>query len=470
MAKLAGMVSQSLVGREAELAQIDGVLEGLDSGPQRCLTVEGEPGIGKTRLLEELRRRCEERGHIVLHGVASEFETYLPFGVAADAFDAYLASLDEDMVDWPGELRAELGRIFPSLRAESVAGGPTTGDERYRAHRAIRALLERLAADKPLVVILDDVHWGDDASLELIQAVLRRPADARLLLVMGFRSGQAPPRLTAALAARGVQRIALGPLTKEEAADLLAADASSRELGAIYDQGCGNPFYLEQLARTGGAGGRHLAAGGNDTVPAGIAASVVEEVASLAEDTQALLQAAAVAGDPFEPDIAAEIAGLGQDDGLAALDRLLAVDLVRPTELPRRFIFRHPLVRRAVYENTPAGWRIAAHARAAAALVERGASATARAHHVEYAARQGDEAAIALLIDAGEASAPAHRLSRRAGSKRHCGCCRHPTLSVRSQCGDSLPRRCARPGSSSHAGPRCSKQSISSGSPRTRCA
>jgi DNA-binding NarL/FixJ family response regulator len=401
------MVSQSLVGREAELAQIDSALEGLDSGPQACLTIEGEPGIGKTRLLEELRQHSEERGHLVLQGVAAEFETYLPFAVAADAFDAYLASLDEDLTTaWPADLRAELGRIFPSLRAEPAADVPTTGDERYRTHRAIRALLECLAAAGPLVVILDDVHWADDASLELIEALLRRPADARVLLVMGFRSSQAPARLTAALAARGVERIALGPLTREQAADLLATDPSSRELGAIYKQGGGNPFYLEQLARTGGAERRSVAAGGNGAVPAGIAASVAEEVASLPEGAQALLQSAAVAGDPFEPDVAAEIAGLSQDDGLAALDRLVAVDLVRPTELPRRFNFRHPLLWRAVYEAAPAGWRLAAHGRAAAALADRGASATARAHHVEHAARQGDEGAIALLVEAGEASAP----------------------------------------------------------------
>jgi DNA-binding NarL/FixJ family response regulator len=401
------MGSQSLVGRQAELAQIDSVLEGIDSGAQRCLTIEGEPGIGKTRLLEELRGHAESRGFIVLHGIAAEFESSLPFGVVADAFDAYLASLDEDTVaGWPAELRAELGLIFPALRAESGAGAPTTGDERYRAHRAIRALLERLAADRALAVILDDVHWADDASLELTQALLRRPADAPVLLVMGFRPGQAPARLSAALAAPGVERIVLGPLTREEAADLLETAASSKELAALYEQGGGNPFYLEQLARTGGAGGRTLSAGGDGAVPAGIAASVAQEVASLPDEARTMLESAAVAGDPFEPDIAAEIAGLGQDDGLAALDRLLALDLVRPTELPRRFSFRHPLVRRTVYENTPAGWRLAAHGRAAAALAERGASATARAHHVEHAAQQGDESAISLLLEAGEASAP----------------------------------------------------------------
>lgn len=396
--------SRTLVGREAEIATIEGALERLESGGQSCLTIEGEPGIGKTRLLAELRRRADEQGHIVLWGAASEFESYLPFGVAVDAFDAYLASLDAETTDeWPVELRAELGGIFPALR-DGPDGAETVGDERYRAHRAVRSLVEGLAGDKPLVVILDDLHWADDASLELIQSLLRRPVEAPTLLAMGFRPGQAPERLAAAIAMPGVERIALGPLSKEEAAELLASDTASRELGEIYEQGEGNPFFLEQLSRAGG-GGASLAAAGTETIPPGIAASVAEEVAALPAEAQAMLQAAAIAGEPFEPDVAAEIAGFDNDVGLATLDELLAVDLVRPTELPRRFAFRHPLVRRAVYESAPAGQRLAGHERAAAALASRGAAAAARARHIEQAAGQGDEEAIAVLLEAAEGSA-----------------------------------------------------------------
>ena len=115
---LAQLRAGSLVGRQAELEQIDRALERLDSGRLRCLTVEGEPGIGKTRLLAELRLRARTGGYRVLRGVASEFETYLPFGVVVDAFDAYLASLLDDIAGgWPAELRAELGSVFPSLRS-----------------------------------------------------------------------------------------------------------------------------------------------------------------------------------------------------------------------------------------------------------------------------------------------------------------------------------------------------------------
>jgi DNA-binding CsgD family transcriptional regulator/tetratricopeptide (TPR) repeat protein len=145
-------------------------------------------------------------------------------------------------------------------------------------------------------------------------------------------------------------------------------------------------------------------------VPAAVAASLAEELASLSPPARALLDAAAVAGEPFEPDLAAAIAELGEGEVLDALDELLALDLVRPTRVPRRFAFRHPLIRQAVYETTRGGWRLAAHARAAATLEQRGASAAERAHHVEHSARPGDEDAIALLLAAGEevtARAPA---------------------------------------------------------------
>jgi DNA-binding NarL/FixJ family response regulator len=132
---------------------------------------------------------------------------------------------------------------------------------------------------------------------------------------------------------------------------------------------------------------------------------VAAEVGALDPEARLLLEGAAVAGEPFAPDLATEVAELGEREGLRALDELLAGDLVRPTETPRLFAFRHPIVRRAVYDAVPAGWRLAAHGRAADALGRRGAPATAIAPHVEQSAKQGDEEAIALLLRAGSESA-----------------------------------------------------------------
>jgi DNA-binding CsgD family transcriptional regulator/tetratricopeptide (TPR) repeat protein len=118
-----------------------------------------------------------------------------------------------------------------------------------------------------------------------------------------------------------------------------------------------------------------------------------------------VLDGAAVAGDPFEPELAAAAADMSEPSTMDAVDDLVRFDLVRPTDVPRRFRFRHPLVRRAVYEVTAAGWRLGAHERCAEALRARGAAVTARAYHVERSAREGDLEAVAILREAGEAAA-----------------------------------------------------------------
>jgi DNA-binding CsgD family transcriptional regulator len=388
--------ARPIVGRDAELARLDAALEALDDGAAGCLAVEGEPGIGKTRLLRELRDRAEACGHLVLAGSAAEFERSVPFSVWSDALDGYVAAQQLEPVD-----ADDLAEILPSLRRPETRGS-ALADDRYRAHRAMRGLLDLIASQRPLVLALDDLHWSDPASIDLVAALLRRPADSPVLLVLAYRPGQAPERLGAALASPAVQRIGLEQLSEHAAAELLGAGAAS---SAIYARAGGNPFYLEQLARVAPAD-RVAATSPGDGIPAAVAASIAEELAGLTAAERALLEGAAVAGEPFEPDLAAAIGELALDEGLDALDALLARDLLRPTTVPRRFRFRHPLVRRAVYDATRGGWRLAAHARAVRALSERGAATTELAHHVERSAAQGDEHAITLLSAAGEATAP----------------------------------------------------------------
>jgi DNA-binding CsgD family transcriptional regulator/HPt (histidine-containing phosphotransfer) domain-containing protein len=403
----------STVGRESALAQLDATLDALEAGEPGCIALDGEPGIGKTHLLTELHRRAEERGYLVLRGSATEFERDLPFGVWADTLDAYVASQELDLGGaWTAENARELADIVPSLHRRARTQGGSVPDERYRAHRAARTLLELLARDRPLVVVLDDLHWADEASIELLATLLRRGPEAPVLLALAFRRGQAQVRLSAALASPAVGRISLDPLTECEANELLEG-IEPRTAAAIYRHGGGNPFYLHQLRRAGEEGrldavldeGAEAAAVSGVPVPSAVAASLAEELASLPVEQLALVRAAAVAGDPFEPDLAAAIAELPPSAGLEVLDALLARDLIRATSVPRRFVFRHPLVRRVVYESAPAGWRLGAHARAAGALEPRGAPAAERAHHAEQYAGQGDQKAIGLMLAAGMAAA-----------------------------------------------------------------
>jgi DNA-binding NarL/FixJ family response regulator/tetratricopeptide (TPR) repeat protein len=397
-----------LVGRDGELEHLEAALEALDDGGPAYVTVEGEPGIGKTRLLDELRARAQGRGHVVLSGAAAEFEREMPFSVWVDALDAYVGAQDlAGHQAWDDALAAELGQVLPSLRAAGGDGG-AVADERFRAHRAVGRLLGLLAEETPVVLVLDDLQWSDAASVELIAALARRAPDAPVLVALGFRPGQVALRLTAALAGPRARRLELEQLSEAEAA-LLLEHLDGAVAAAVYRHGGGNPFYLEQLGRMEGgplaAGLEPASTAGDGGVPPAVAGAILAELGSLRERARLLLGAAAVAGEPFDLDLAVAISDVEAGDALPALDELLEADLVRPTDVPRRFVFRHPLVRRAVYDGLGAGWRLSAHAHAAQVLAERGAGPAEQAHHVEQSAGMGDEDAIAVLLAAGESAA-----------------------------------------------------------------
>ena len=164
------------VGRQPELERLGVVLDDLQRGSACCLAVEGEPGIGKTRLLSELRRLAEARGHLVLAGTAAEFERDLPFGVWVDALDAYVASQDLDArADLDADLLHDLSGVLPSLKRAGAAVAGGLADERHRAHRAVRALLDLIATAKPLVLVLDDLHWSDGASIDVLARAAAPP-------------------------------------------------------------------------------------------------------------------------------------------------------------------------------------------------------------------------------------------------------------------------------------------------------
>lgn len=409
------LLSEQLVGRAEELGSLDQLLVELESGEPSAIAVAGEPGIGKTRLLGELAARADDRRHIVLFGSASELERDLPFWVFVEALDEYVQALDpRQLSSLDDDVRAELARVFPSLAGLAAGAAPAFQHERYRSHRAVRELLTVLAATKPVVLVLDDLHWADSASIELLGALLRRPPAAAVVLALGMRSRQIPDRLSAALEhehrAGSLRRIELRPFSRRESAEFLGEVVAGTRADALHEESGGNPFYLEQLARSldramriGTPSSELLL--GDIEVPSSVAAALAEELALLSNSARLVLDGAAVAGDPFEPELAASAAGRPEAFAMQALDELLQLDLVRQTDVPRRFRFRHPLVRRAVYESTRPGWRLGAHERSAGALAARGAPARVRAHHVERSARQGDLVAVATLREAGESAA-----------------------------------------------------------------
>jgi len=394
----------SIVGRSEELAAIERALSRLGEGESSLLGIAGDPGIGKSRLLFELRERAAAEGHLVLDGRAAEFERDLPFSVFRDALEAYLASLEPRRLELRGigDLEA-LAAIFPSL-GEADEIEPV---ERHRSHRAISGLLSGLATGRGVVLVLDDLHWADAASLELLLALSRRPAGGGVLVAFAYRPQPSVDALHDAtqLAAAAEQGFLLEPkpLDDEDANALVPTGLADGIRSEVLAAAGGNPFYLEQLVRSpaglDGEGGAEVLEGGFD-LPAAIAASMSDELRALDADVVRLLEGAAIAGDPFALALAAEIAEIDHGSSLELIDRAIDAAVVRPTQTPGRFTFRHPLLRRAVHSGSGEGWRLAAHGRAASALHAQGAAAAERAHHVAASARPGDAAAAALLREA----------------------------------------------------------------------
>lgn len=405
------------MGREREIARIERQLAAGDESYPRVLQITGEAGIGKTRLLVVGVERAIDAGYVVLNGRATEFDTDEPYGVFLDAFDHTFADRARDALNaLAAEERGELAGVFPALAARTDADGPAptaggVGGDRYRLHRAVSALLDAFGDGMPVLFAVDDLHWADPASVELLLYLLRRPPSANLIVAVTFRTRQL--KLATAAVLQQVQRdsggenIELSPLTEEEVGMLLSPQVSGPSAARIYRDSGGNPFYLKELVRALDAGSSTPALNGGDPehVPATITAVIANEVERLSRRARELVQAAAVLGEVFEPELAREVIAMDQAEAARALDELLDRDLVLQARTPALFRFRHPIVRQAVYESAKGGWRREAHARAAAVLAERGASASARARHLERSASLGDAEAIAVLTQAGHAAA-----------------------------------------------------------------
>ncbi|TDD27687.1 LuxR family transcriptional regulator [Actinomadura sp. KC06] len=400
-----------LVGRQDVLRAFDEALDATAADAFRFLALVGEPGAGKSRLLNELWSAAEARKLRALAGRAAEFEQEMPFGAVVDSLDDHL---EEHRPDLPPAALRLLGTVFPALADitdRPPAASPDSQVARYQLHRTVRHLLDALADPHGLVLILDDLHWADDATIELLDHLVRHPPRARVLVAVAYRPAQTSPRLAALVDAAGPQgvRVTVDPLTESEVEEFLGPDVSRSRCEALYKASGGNPFYLEALSKMGAGSGP--AADGTDStdwnrgvanlteLPPAVRTALQVELSALPPDALRMARGAAVAADVFEPALAAVAAEMEQNAALTALDVLTGHDVVRAAP-GGRFRFRHPLVRHVAYASTAAGWRIAAHSRVSSRLAELGAPAAVRAHHVVRSARFGDPEAIRTLVEA----------------------------------------------------------------------
>ncbi|MFJ9078030.1 AAA family ATPase [Streptomyces sp. NPDC102278] len=397
-----------LVGRAAELRHL---VEVLDGGAPGVVDLTGAAGIGKSRLLTELCARAADRGMTVLRGRAAEFERHIPFGVFTDAF----TDLDAGPPHGPDAEAA--APVLYGVGAGGVgagrvgaggvgAGGVGADAERFAVHRAAGRLLTRLGRGGPgLLIALDDLHWADPASLELLDHLVRHPPRTPVVIAVARRDRQTSPSLAAALT-RGVDtaavlRLDLGPLPEEACVAQLAPDLvpglAPARAARLYAASEGNPLYF--LALLQGQTGAAVPDGG-------LAALLLDELTPLTAAQRRTAEAVAVLGDQATAPLLALIAAVPD---AARLDADLAVlarrDLLRPGP-GDSWSLRHPVLRTVIHENTEHRRRTGMHRRAAEALAGAGASAAVRAQHVERAlAARWDPELAAVLLDAAEQSA-----------------------------------------------------------------
>lgn len=389
-----------LTGRDAELAQFGRALDRLGEGDREPQLIElsGEPGIGKTRLLTEMAQLARRRGVPAVLGHATEYERNMPFRLFAGVFTLMETSARTD-----GDSRAALDVV---LRGDESAAG--AGLDHYRLHVALRRIVASAVGPSGLLVMLDDLHWADEASLELLSHFLRDPLPS-VAVAVTYRTAQAPAKLSIALsqARMATTRAELGRLDAGDITGLLPGIPPNR-LATLIAASDGNPLYLDSLARLDDRTLRTLAdpaRTGAAQIPARLQSLLTHEFAALDNAQRLVAHSIAVAGEPAHLDVVACIAGTDEDEVSVRVDELVAAGIIGPTG--SGFSFRHPLIRAAAYQSAGPAWRISAHRHVASYLERHGGPLWLRAHHTARAARYGDQAAIGTLTAAATAAVDA---------------------------------------------------------------
>jgi DNA-binding CsgD family transcriptional regulator len=387
------VVSPGLVGREPQLAALSRMLEAARVGAGGVALVTGEAGIGKSRLVAELRARAERLGCLVLQGASFESGRTAPYAPVLDLLRTLAAAQPAGLADWLAPAGPQLAAALPEVSdyLPGVAPAPALEPEaeKRRLFHAVGRLFARIAADRPLLVVFEDLHWGDDASLELLASFARSTPSLPVLLVLTYRGEEAHPALQRLLAGLDRERLAtelaLAPLGLSEVEVMVRVIRDVRRpvpaelLHLVYRLTEGNPFFVEEILRSLPEG----AVGGGDSghpmvdavpVPRTVREAVERRVERLDEGARGVLEVAAVIGQRFDFGLLQELAGRSEDRLIRQLKLLMAARLVVEVSA-EQFAFRHALTREAVYARLLGRERRALHQRIASALERRAGSA-----------------------------------------------------------------------------------------------
>jgi len=379
------------VGRDAQLAELGVAWETPNPVGARMVFISGEPGIGKSRLAAHFAATVHEHDATVLFGRCDE-EALRPYQPFAEALNSYLRVFPADQLQYRlGRFVTELSRLVPELsdRVPGVAQ-PSWSDadsERFRLFEAVAAFLMELRARAPVLLVLDDLHWADKATLLLVRHLARHADLAGLVVCATYRdeSVSLPSPFADTLIALGheqtVTQIRLRGLEDADVTSLLGSDMSaertdSRTLAlarTLREETEGNPFFigemLRHLAESGAIyerGGRWVSDArlGRVGVPSGVRGVVAQRVARLIEPADRVLAGAAVIGREFRFEVLAAVIDLDEESVLETLDHAVRAGLVQEVlGTVGAYVFSHALVRQTLYEGLTTTRRARLHRR-----------------------------------------------------------------------------------------------------------
>jgi len=384
----------TLVGREIEMARLRELLDDVAARRrERTVLILGEPGIGKSRLLAGVIAEVRARGGLALEGRSFEAECGRPYGPWVEALRRLPpASMGEPLA---AAIAPLLGGPWPAATGEGT---------RERLFGAVVDLISvRAATPAPLLIAIDDVHWCDAASAELLHYVARMNQHRAVLIAVAAREGElmdndSVRRLLRGLRSDGsLEEIRLGPLDREEVAALARAIAPDADAARVFEESRGNPLFAAELARAGRPAG--------DDLPPRLWDVVRDRIDRLAGEPAEVLRWAAALGFGFRVDRLARIVSLAPDRLVVALETLERHALLAAESAGGsggQYTFSHDVVRRVVYADLSEPRRRVMHAKIARVLQEMSTddeSAADRAHH---AALAGDpEMAALACVEAG---------------------------------------------------------------------
>jgi DNA-binding SARP family transcriptional activator len=404
-----------LIGRSEQLAVLRLAWRRASAGAAAVVTLTGEAGSGKTRLLIELAEEARAGGATVLAGRCVE-DGIVPFAPFTEALRPYVAGSFETLPDWA---TVELARLLPELGTGAPAEGEPQ-DARHRLFEAVASAIGAAARRTPVLLVMEDLHWADRATLAMLGHVIRTVGWAPLLVVGSLRDERGDAGLDALLddlrREHRLERVTLAGLSESEIGDLATAwlgRPSPPELtAAVRVRTRGNPLFIEELVRHlveshADRPVEELVAAATTDVPHGVRSVIDRRVARLPEPAREAVTAAAVLGEDFTLADVAAVSGLSDDDAAAAVDAAVDPNLVDESEPPGGYRFAHALVREALLAGLTATRRALLHRRVAEAL--EGASGQPRLPELAQHLLEARP-----LVDASTAAAAALRAAEQA--------------------------------------------------------